>query len=150
MKNLHVKTMAVLIAATLIGGTAVTATGAMVKDSLNDDVNIVVASSRNYSESDEYSKDSNHEKEERDRKGSEQEQEDRDGNEPDDDKGRYETRVNNVTLVEAIKIATGDTPGEVIEVEFERGRYEVKLRTKDGYKKEIYVSAKDGTVVRRK
>jgi len=137
MKNLHVKAMAALIAVTLIGGTAITATKSLATDSLNGDVNMVVASSGNYSDSDRYSKDSSHESDERG--GS------------DDDGRRYDdSRTGTVTLEEAIKIATSDTQGEVLEVEFERGRYEVKLRTKDGYKKEIYVSAKDGRIVRRK
>ncbi|VAV85658.1 hypothetical protein MNBD_DELTA01-2014 [hydrothermal vent metagenome] len=137
MKNLHVKAMAALIAVTLIGGTAITATKSLATDSFNEDVNMVVASSGNYSDSDRYSKDSSHESDERG--GS------------DDDGRRYDdSRTGTVTLEEAIKIATSDTQGEVLEVEFERGRYEVKLRTKDGYKKEIYVSAKDGRIVRRK
>jgi uncharacterized membrane protein YkoI len=144
MKSSKIKTkaMAGLIALTLIGGMAVTAANAVAKDSLNGDVNIVVASSRNYEDGDRRSRDSKYESGERRSWNS------------DNDKS-YETDRNKydgkkISLEQAIKIATADTEGDVIEVEFERGRYEVKLRTKDGYKREIYISAKDGRVVKRK
>ncbi|MDH4226239.1 MAG: PepSY domain-containing protein [Deltaproteobacteria bacterium] len=56
-----------------------------------------------------------------------------------------------VTLEEAVKIAKDKVPGEVIEVEYERGKraYEVKIRTKDGVEK-LYVDADEGTIRDRK
>ncbi len=143
MKNLRVSTktkvMAALIALTLTGAVALTTTSVVAKDSLNEEVNIVVASSRSYSESEEYSEDSRHERGERGER-----------NYDDENRNYGDSRTTEVTLEDAIKIAIDDTPGKVMEVEFERGRYEVKIRTKDGYKKEIYISAKTGLIVKRK
>jgi len=152
MKSRTVKTkvVAALIALTFIGGTAAVATNAQAKDLLNEDATIITASSKSYDDSDRHSRDSRHEKEERGKKGSKHEQDERRSNDSDDGKNYDAGKAANITLEEAIKIATEDTKGEVIKVEFERGRYEVKIRTKDGYKKEIYVSARDGVVVKRK
>jgi len=55
-----------------------------------------------------------------------------------------------ITIDEAIAIATGEVPGEVIKVDFEKGRYEVKIRTADGLRKEVYVDARSGEIIKVK
>lgn len=55
-----------------------------------------------------------------------------------------------VTLDEAMAIATNEVPGEVVKVEFERGKYEVKIRTAEGILKEVYVDARSGKITRVK
>ncbi|MBI5286962.1 MAG: PepSY domain-containing protein [Deltaproteobacteria bacterium] len=54
-----------------------------------------------------------------------------------------------ITLDEAIKIATKDVPGEVVKAEFERGYYEIKIRTRSGSIEKVYVDARSGEVVKR-
>ncbi|VAV82933.1 hypothetical protein MNBD_DELTA01-1993 [hydrothermal vent metagenome] len=143
MKNSKAKTKAVagVVVLAIIGAVTVMATSVVAGGLLDDDVPVVVASSRNYEDSASPSNNSNNSKHE--------EKESR-GDDFEDYESYDETGTVKVTLEEAIKIATADTPGRVIEVEFERGRYEVKIRTKDGHKKEINISAKDGAIVRRK
>lgn len=53
-----------------------------------------------------------------------------------------------LSLDDAVAAATAEVPGEVIKVEFERGRYEVKVRAHDGSVVELYVDAEDGAVVK--
>lgn len=55
-----------------------------------------------------------------------------------------------ITLDEATVIATKAVPGEVIKVEFERGNYEVKVRTADGLRKEVYIDGRSGEVLKVK
>ena len=52
-----------------------------------------------------------------------------------------------ITLEEAIKIATDEVPGRVIKVEFEKGKYEIKIRTEDGRKVEVNVDPRSGRIV---
>ena len=52
-----------------------------------------------------------------------------------------------VSLEEAIAIAKKEVPGEVVEAEYERGRYEIKI-LKDGKIIKLYVDAKDGGIKR--
>ncbi len=51
-----------------------------------------------------------------------------------------------VTIHEAIGIAEKEVKGRVIEVEYERGTYEVKIRTKDGSLRKLYIDAEDGHI----
>ncbi|MCK5236422.1 MAG: PepSY domain-containing protein [Deltaproteobacteria bacterium] len=60
------------------------------------------------------------------------------------------SKDSSVTLGEATEIATEKVPGEVLKVERERGLFEVKIRTKDGSVKKVYVDAKDGSIVKSK
>lgn len=53
-----------------------------------------------------------------------------------------------ISLEEAIAIAKKEVPGEVVEAEYERGRYEVKI-LKDGKITKLYVDAKDGGIKRK-
>ncbi len=55
-----------------------------------------------------------------------------------------------ITIDEATAIATEEVSGEAIKVEFEKGRYEVKIRTADGIRKEVYVDARSGEIVKVK
>jgi uncharacterized membrane protein YkoI len=55
-----------------------------------------------------------------------------------------------VTLDEATAIATNEVSGDVVKVEFERGRYEIKIRTAEGIIKEVYVDARSGKIVKIK
>lgn len=62
---------------------------------------------------------------------------------------KIETEVKaTVSLEEAIAIAKKEVPGEVVEAEYERGRYEIKI-LKDGKITKLYVDAKDGGVKRK-
>ncbi|MEK7313654.1 MAG: PepSY domain-containing protein [Deltaproteobacteria bacterium] len=58
-----------------------------------------------------------------------------------------------ISLEEAIAIAKKEVPGEVVEAEYERGRYEIKIlkdgKITDGRITEIYVDAKDGSIKRK-
>ncbi len=54
----------------------------------------------------------------------------------------------NISVDQAVRIAQQEVPGDVIEVEYERGRYEVKIRANDGGLKELYVDARNGAVIR--
>ncbi len=56
----------------------------------------------------------------------------------------------NISIDDAVNIATKKVPGEVVKVEFERGIYEVKIRTPDGSVAEVYVDGRDGTIVKLK
>lgn len=55
-----------------------------------------------------------------------------------------------ITLDEATAIATKAVPGEVVKIEFERGRYEVKIRTAEGVRKEVYIDARNGEILKVK
>ncbi|MBE9504647.1 MAG: PepSY domain-containing protein [Proteobacteria bacterium] len=55
-----------------------------------------------------------------------------------------------ITLDEATAIATEAVPGDVIKVEFERGNYEVKIRTTNGLRKEVYIDGRSGEVLKIK
>jgi len=55
-----------------------------------------------------------------------------------------------INLEEATAIASKKVPGKVIKVEFERGKYEVKIRSDDGVVKEVYVDAESGKVIKVK
>lgn len=55
-----------------------------------------------------------------------------------------------VSLSEATAIATKEVPGEVIKVEFERSKYEIKIRSTDRILKEVYVDARSGKVLKVK
>jgi len=52
-----------------------------------------------------------------------------------------------ISVDDAVGIATGEVPGRVIKVEFEKGLYEVKIRTKDGNKVEVKVDSAGGKVL---
>ncbi|MEK7880880.1 MAG: PepSY domain-containing protein, partial [Deltaproteobacteria bacterium] len=58
-----------------------------------------------------------------------------------------------ISIEEAIAIAKKEVPGEVVEAEYERGRYEIKIlkdgKITDGRITEIYVDAKDGSIKRK-
>ena len=56
----------------------------------------------------------------------------------------------NISIDDAVNIATKEVPGAVVKVEFERGIYEVKIRTPDGSVAEVYVDGRDGTIVKLK
>ncbi|MDH3973076.1 MAG: PepSY domain-containing protein [Deltaproteobacteria bacterium] len=53
-----------------------------------------------------------------------------------------------LSLDEATKVALERVPGEVIKVEFERGKYEFKIRTSKGEKKEVYIDSRSGKVLK--
>lgn len=53
----------------------------------------------------------------------------------------------NVSLDKAMEAATRKVPGVVSEVEYERGRYEVKINRTEGGRAEVYVDAATGEVV---
>lgn len=55
-----------------------------------------------------------------------------------------------ITIDEATAIAIREVPGEVIEVEFEKGRFEIKISSDDKKLKEVYVDAKTGEIVKVK
>ena len=55
-----------------------------------------------------------------------------------------------VSLGEATAIALKEVAGEVVKVEFERGRYEIKIRGTDGALKEVYVNGISGNIVKIK
>lgn len=56
----------------------------------------------------------------------------------------------NISLDEALTIATREVPGEVVKVEFERGVYEVKIRTPEGYITKVYIDGRDGSIIKGK
>lgn len=125
------KAMALLVAFTFVAGMAGTAGTSFAKPLKDDATQVVVKADTKKAEevNVQLAKNTKHERDERRSK-------DFDGKK--------------ITLEQAIKIATDDVKGEVIEVEFERGRYEVKIRTEDGAKKKVYINAKDGKIVKRK
>ena len=55
-----------------------------------------------------------------------------------------------LSLNKATAIATKEVPGEVIKVEFERSKYEIKIRSTDGILKEVYIDARSGKVLKIK
>lgn len=55
-----------------------------------------------------------------------------------------------INLDSAISIALKEVPGEVVKVKFEKGRYEIKIRTRKGRLVEVYVDARDGSIIKRK
>ena len=55
-----------------------------------------------------------------------------------------------LSLDEATEIALKNVAGEVIKVEFERGKYEFKIRTSKGDKKEVYIDSRSGKVLKVK
>ena len=55
-----------------------------------------------------------------------------------------------ISLDKATAIATNAVPGEVVKVKFERGNYEVKIRTAEGLRKEVYVDGRSGEVLKIK
>lgn len=54
-----------------------------------------------------------------------------------------------ITLEKAIEIATKDVPGRVLEAEFEKGVYEVKISTKNGERIKVKIDPRDGTILRK-
>ncbi len=54
----------------------------------------------------------------------------------------------NITLDDAVAIATGKVPGKVVKIEFEKGAYEVKILAGDGSRAEVYVDAKSGEILK--
>lgn len=54
-----------------------------------------------------------------------------------------------ITLEKAIEAATRDVPGRVLEAEFEKGVYEVKILTDDGEKIKVKIDPKDGGILRK-
>lgn len=55
-----------------------------------------------------------------------------------------------VSLDEATSLAIKEVPGEIVKVEFERGRYEIKIRTAGGAIKKVYVDGRSGKVLKVK
>lgn len=55
-----------------------------------------------------------------------------------------------IGIKKAIEIATQKVPDDVIKVEFERGIYEVKIRTPEGSISKVYVDGRDGSIVKLK
>ena len=55
-----------------------------------------------------------------------------------------------ISLSEATAIATKEVPGEVLKVEFERSKYEIKVRSSNGAIKEVYVDARSGKILKIK
>ena len=55
-----------------------------------------------------------------------------------------------VPLDEATALAVKEVPGKVLKVEFERGRYEIKIRTAGGAIKKVYVDGRSGKVLKVK
>lgn len=64
-----------------------------------------------------------------------------------EEKHKVEVKVT-ISLEDAIAIAKKEIPGEVVEAEYERGRYEIKI-LKDGKITKLYVDAKDGGIKRK-
>ncbi|MFZ3072453.1 MAG: PepSY domain-containing protein, partial [Thermodesulfobacteriota bacterium] len=52
-----------------------------------------------------------------------------------------------ISIEEAIAIAKKEVPCEVVEAEYERGRYEIKI-SKDNKTIKLYIDAKDGSIKR--
>lgn len=63
-----------------------------------------------------------------------------------DSEGRCVSDSKKIPLERAKELALEKVAGEIIEVEYEKGRYEVKIRTTDGKKREVYVNPKTGEV----
>lgn len=55
-----------------------------------------------------------------------------------------------ISLSEATSIATKEVPGEVLKVEFERSKYEIKVRSSNGAIKEVYIDARSGKILKVK
>lgn len=53
-----------------------------------------------------------------------------------------------ISLDEAVDAAEKAVPGKIIKIEFERGRYEIKIKTAGGDHVEVYVDAGTGEVAR--
>lgn len=54
-----------------------------------------------------------------------------------------------ITMEEAITLASKEVPGEVIKAEFEKGYYEIKIRTAEGRIEKLYVDPRDGSILRK-
>lgn len=63
--------------------------------------------------------------------------------------GVFAEEKQEITLEEAINIASKEVPGKVIEAEFEEGIYEVKIRTENGERVKFKIDPKDGTIIRK-
>lgn len=59
-----------------------------------------------------------------------------------------EEKKKDITMDEAIAIATKDIAGDVVKTELENGYYEIKIKTKEGRTEKVYVDAKDGSVLK--
>ena len=55
-----------------------------------------------------------------------------------------------LSVDDATTVATRGFPGEIIKVEFEKGRYEIRIRTADGIGKEVYVDGETGEIIKVK
>lgn len=55
-----------------------------------------------------------------------------------------------ISLDEATAIAKKEVPGEVLKVEFERGKYEIRIKDTRGAIKKVYVDAGSGNVLKVK
>jgi len=54
-----------------------------------------------------------------------------------------------ITLDHALNIAIKEVPGEVLEIEFEDGVYEIKIMTEKGEKIKLKIDPDDGTILRK-
>lgn len=52
-----------------------------------------------------------------------------------------------ISLDEATALAVKEVPGKVLKVEFERGRYEIKIRTAAGALKKVFVDGESGMIL---
>ncbi|MDT8318689.1 MAG: PepSY domain-containing protein [bacterium] len=55
-----------------------------------------------------------------------------------------------ISLDEATVIAQKEVAGKIIKVEFERSRYEIRIKSDDGVIKKVYIDAKSGKVLKIK
>jgi len=55
-----------------------------------------------------------------------------------------------ISLDIATKIALEKVPGQILKVEFERGRYEFKIMSDSGKKKKVYIDSRSGEVLKIK
>ncbi len=57
-------------------------------------------------------------------------------------------KAKGISFDEAVATAKKATPGEVIKAEYERGRYEIKIRQDDGSLTELYIDASTGEITK--
>lgn len=67
-----------------------------------------------------------------------------------DDLRRLPSDFEGTPAVQAIAVAQEVVPGQVLELEWEGTRYEIKIRTPEGRTEKIHVDAQSGKVLKRK
>ena len=67
-----------------------------------------------------------------------------------DFRGRTPEGAKGIAAVQALEVALEAVPGQVLELEPEGDRYEIRIRTPEGRTEKVYVEARSGRVLKTK